>query len=62
MKIIPQYIPKKNNFKDFSEYKLKYVDYLTERESKESQDDDVLSSYDDDADDVVYDENWADIF
>ena len=62
LKIIPQYIPKKNNFKDFSEYKLKYVDYLTERESKESQDDDVLSSYDDDGDDVVYDENWADIF
>ena len=59
-KIIPQYIPKKANIKDFSEYKKKYVKHLEEKESK-NQGCTIFSSYEED-EDIPYNENWADVF
>lgn len=58
-KIIPQYIPKKLNIKEFSEYKIKYIKYLKGKDSK-NQGNTLFSSYEED--DIPYDENWADIF
>ena len=58
-KIVPQYIPKKSNIKDFKEYKKKYINYMEENNKNEGCT--LFSSYEDD-DDVPYDENWADVF
>jgi len=58
-KIVPQYIPKKSNIKDFKEYKKKYINYMDEKDKNEGCT--LFSSYEDD-DDVPYDENWADVF
>ena len=58
-KIVPQYIPKKYNIKDFKEYKKKYINYMEENNKNEGCT--LFSSYEDD-DDVPYDENWADVF
>ena len=59
-KIIPQYIPKKANLKDFKEYRQKYVTYLEEKDSKNPSYT-VFSSYDED-EDIPYNENWAEVF
>ena len=59
-KIIPQYIPKKLNLKEFGEYKQKYVRYLEEKELKNTENT-LFSSYEED-DDIPYNENWADVF
>jgi cGMP-dependent protein kinase len=59
-KIIPQYIPKKVNLKEFNEYKQKYVGYLEEKEMK-NQDNTLFSSYEED-EDIPCNENWADVF
>jgi cGMP-dependent protein kinase len=59
-KIVPQYIPKKVNLKEFSEYRKKYIKFLEENNGK-SEGDTLFSSYEDD-DDIPYDENWADVF
>ena len=59
-KIIPQYIPKKANFKDFRDYKQKYVKYLEGKDSK-NQGCTIFSSYEED-EDIPYNENWADVF
>ena len=59
-KIIPQYIPKKGNLKNFGEYKQQYIKYLEERESK-NHGSTIFSSYEED-DDIPYNENWADVF
>ena len=59
-KIVPQYIPKKSNIKEFKEYRNKYTKYLEENKSNEGNT--LFSSYDDDDEDIPYDENWADIF
>ena len=58
-KIVPQYIPKKSNIKDFKEYRKKYIKYLEENKTNEGNT--LFSSYEDD-DDIPYDENWADAF
>ena len=61
-KIIPQYIPKKSNIKQFKDYRTKYINYLKHIEETESNEDNkLLSSYEDD-EDIPYDENWADVF
>ena len=61
-KIIPQYIPKKSNIKQFKDYRTKYINYLKHKEEAESNEDNkLLSSYEDD-EDIPYDENWADVF
>ena len=59
-KIIPQYIPKKNNLKEFSEYTQNYMKYLQEKELKNTGNT-LFSSYEDD-EDTPYNENWADVF
>ena len=59
-KIIPQYIPKKVNLKNFCEYKQKYVKYLEEKDSK-NQGVTIFSSYEED-EDIPYNENWAEVF
>ena len=59
-KIIPQYIPKKSNIKNFNDFNIKYITHLKEKESK-NQENTLFSSYEED-DDIPYDENWADIF
>ena len=59
-KIIPQYIPKKVNLKEFKEYNQKYVGYLEEKEMK-NQDNTLFSSYEED-EDIPCNENWADVF
>ena len=59
-KIIPQYIPKKPNIKEFTEYRKKYINYLEENTNKKDSNT-LFSSYEDD-NDIPYDENWADIF
>ena len=59
-KIVPQYIPKKVNLKEFSEYRKKYIKFLEENNGK-SEGDTLFSYYEDD-DDIPYDENWADVF
>ena len=59
-KIIPQYIPKKGDLKDFGEYKKKYITHLEEKESK-NQKSTIFSSYEED-EDIPYNENWADVF
>ena len=59
-KIIPQYIPKKVNLKEFNEYNQKYVEYLEEKEIK-NQDNTLFSSYEED-EDIPCNENWADVF
>ena len=59
-KIVPQYIPKKSNIREFKEYRNKYIKYLEENKSNEGNT--LFSSYDDDDEDTPYDENWADIF
>ena len=61
-KISPQYIPKKVILKSFEEYNEKYIDYLTQLESKSQESEDLLSSYDEKALSFKYDENWADVF
>ena len=59
-KIIPQYIPKKNNLKEFSEYTQNYMKYLQEKEIKNTGNT-LFSSYEED-EDTPYNENWADVF
>ena len=59
-KIVPQYIPKKANIKEFKEYRKKYINYMEEKEAK-NEGCTLFSSYEDD-DDIPYDENWADVF
>ena len=60
LKIVPQYIPKKSNIKEFKDYRNKYTKYLEENKSNEGNT--LFSSYDEDDEDIPYDENWADIF
>ncbi len=59
-KIVPNYIPKKSNIKEFKDYRKQYIKYL--EESKSNEGNTLFSSYDEDDEDVPYDENWADIF
>ena len=61
-KMVPNYIPKKLELKEFKDYPVKYLKYLKEIGSKNQENEDLLSSYDEDDVDCEYDENWADIF
>ena len=58
-KIVPQYIPKKSNIKEFKDYRKKYMKYL--EEIKSNKNDTIFSSYEDD-EDIPYDEKWAEVF
>ena len=59
-KIVPQYLPKKSNIKDFKEYRKKYINYMEEKE-EQNKGCTLFSSYEED-NDIPYDENWADVF
>ena len=61
-KILPQYVPKKIVLKNYEDYNVKYLDYLKQNVPKNQENDELLSSYDENQLNLKYDENWADIF
>ena len=63
LKLEPQYIPKVNELKDFSEYNFKYLNFVQKQMQNKTNNNSILSSYDDDDDkDIEYDPNWANNF
>ena len=60
-KILPQYVPKKIVLKNYEDYNVKYLDYLKQNVPKNQENDELLSSYDENQLNLKYDENWADI-
>ena len=63
LKLEPQYIPKVNELKDFSEYNFKYLNFVQKEMQNKTNNNSILSSYDDDDDkDIEYDPNWANNF